>query len=120
MALRDVKEYYYKILAQKIEMQQNLKDYEQAFKDGYVTEDQLKEVKEDVAKIITNTDRIAYIIYRFELPKRKEKQSKYIKANKVLQDYFNDCGASEEAVFTENESALTHLRIELKKIKEKQ
>ena len=49
MAVKDVKEYYYKMLAQYLEMKADLADFEQALKDGFITEDQVVEAKEELA-----------------------------------------------------------------------
>ncbi len=58
MAVRDVRDYYYNLLNQYIEMKEDLADFEQAFKEGYITEDKLGEVKNQVSIIQTNFERI--------------------------------------------------------------
>ena len=51
MAIKDVKNYYYQMQAQYLEMKADLVDFEQALQDGFITEDQLEAAKEEVAKI---------------------------------------------------------------------
>ena len=119
MAVKDVREYYYNLLMQKIEMQQDLADFEQAFKDGYITEDKLAEAKEQVEIINANFNRIGYIMYLLELPNKASKQEKWKKQNKVLGQAFADRKADYEAIKHENYSALDHLRAELKRLTEK-
>ena len=116
MAVRDVKEYYYKLLVQSAEMKADLEDFEKALKAGYITEDKLNEVKEQVNIIQANFERIGYIIYLLELPNRASKQSKWKKQNSNLVEHFAEASANEEAIFAENKSALDHLRAELKKL----
>lgn len=114
MALRDVKEYYYTILGQYVETKADLADFEKALKDGHITEDQLEEVKANIEQLKINVDRIQYIMYLFELPKRKKKQEKFKQTNKILEDYFKGVGANLASIQAENETVLTHLRKELK------
>ena len=51
MALIDVKEYYYTMLNQYLEAKNDLKDFESALHDGYITEDRLVGVQEEVEKL---------------------------------------------------------------------
>ena len=76
MALRDVKNYYFKMLAQYMEMKSDLADFEQALKDGFITEEQLQTAFEEVNKVQQNYERLSYIIYLFNLPNRKSKRKK--------------------------------------------
>ena len=82
MAVRDVKEYYYKLLVQSAEMKADLEDFEKALKAGYITEDKLDEVKEQVNIIQANFERVGYIMYLLELPNRTSKQAKKIKISR--------------------------------------
>ena len=74
MAARDVKEYYFKLIAQKAELEADLADFEEAFKNGYITEDKLVEIKDTVDRIETNYQRVLYIAYLLELPNNKKKK----------------------------------------------
>ena len=116
MAVRDVKEYYYKLLVQSAEMKADLEDFEKALKAGYITEDKLDEVKAQVDTIQANFERIGYIMYLLELPNRDSKKVKFKKQNSKLINHFVEAKADEEAVFDENKSALDHLRAELRKL----
>lgn len=114
MALRDVKEYYYTMLGQYLESKEDLADFNIALKDGYITEDQLEDVKDDVEKLKMNLDRIQYIMYLFELPNRKKKQINAKHINKTLENYFIQNKIDLDSVKSENTSVLDHLRAELK------
>ena len=120
MALIDVKEYYYTMLNQYLEAKNDLKDFESALQDGYITEDRLVGVQEEVEKLKSNLDRIQYIMYLFELPKRKGKKAKFIAANEELEKYFTEHKVNLKSITDENTSTLTGLRAEIKKLKEEE
>ena len=52
MAKRDVQDYYYTMLNQYLEMKNDLKDFDEALKNGYITEDRLAEVQDEIAKVV--------------------------------------------------------------------
>ena len=118
MAVKDVKEYYYKMLAQYLEMKNDLADFEEALKNGFITEEKLAEVKDTVNSLELNYDRLTYIMYLLELPNRRSKHAKHNKANKKLVEAFKDRNADTNAVELENKSALDHFRKELKHLKD--
>ena len=45
MAIKDVKQYYYSMQAQYLEMKADLQDFEEALAAGYITEEQLNSLK---------------------------------------------------------------------------
>ena len=119
MAVKDVKEYYYKMLAQYLEMKNDLADFEEALKDGFITEDQMQAAIEEVNALQLNYDRLTYIMYLLELPNRKSKHARHNKANKKVVDALKDRKADIDSVELENKSALDHFRAELKKLRNK-
>jgi len=118
MALIDVKEYYLKMFQQYVELKNDMADFEQAFKDGHITEDKLVAVQDDLAQVKINCDRLAYIMFLIEAPRRKAKKEKYKKANSDLVKAFEELHADEQSVIDENTSLLKHLRAELTKLTE--
>jgi hypothetical protein len=118
MAVKDVKDYYFKMLAQYLEMKNDLADFEQALKDGFITEDQMQAALEEVNALQLNYDRLTYIMYLLELPNRRSKHERHNKANKKLVNAFKDRNADIAAVELENRSALDHFRKELKRLKD--
>ena len=118
MAIRDVKEYYFKMLGQYMEMKADMADFEQALRDGFITEDQLQAALEDVNRVQQNYERLTYIMYLLSLPNRKSKQPRYNKINKKLVDGFEARKATAEAVDVENRCALKAFREELKRLEE--
>ena len=61
MAVKDVKEYYYKMFAQYLEMKNDLADFEEALKNGFITEEKLAEVKDTVNSLELNYQRLLYV-----------------------------------------------------------
>ncbi len=118
MAIRDVKQYYYSQLMQYSEMKADLDDLEQALKDGLITEDKLSTIKENIAVIESNFNRIQYIMYLAEIPNRKSKKDAWKKANAEILEYLKSIGADNGAVDIENKSSLDIIRAEIKKIKQ--
>ena len=116
MAIKDVKRYYYNMLAQYLEMKADLKDFEQAVADGFITEDQLEAARDEVAKVEQNYDRLSYIMYLLEMPNRSEKKGAFKRREATLTEFFSTARADSESVKLENSSALTALREELKKL----
>ena len=117
MAVKDVKQYYYAMLAQYIEMKADLADFEQALADGFITEEQLEAIREDVLRVENNYERLSYIMYLLEMPNKKSKKVKYAKTNKKLLAFFDAADATQGIVEDENRDTLNHLRTELKKLK---
>jgi len=117
MAIKDVKNYYYQMQAQYLEMKADLADFEQALQDGFITEDQLEAGREEVLKIENNYDRLSYIMYLLEMPNRSTKKLGYAKTNKAVLNFLTSHEATETEVILENKSALEQLRKELNKLK---
>lgn len=113
MAALDVKKYFAKVQSQYLEMKADMSEFEQAFKDGHITEDQLDAAKEDILRIETNYQRLVYIMYLLELPNRASKHDKHNRMNKKLLNGLSKVGADEAGVLQENKSALDHFRAEL-------
>ena len=117
MAVLDVKKYYWQLMAQYEEMKQDLSDFTEALQNGFITEDKLAEVKDEVEHIKVNCDRVAFILYLLEKPNRRSKKAGYDKQNKKLLNELDKRNATDENVFAENKSALDHIRAELKKLR---
>jgi hypothetical protein len=118
MAVKDVKEYYYKMLAQYLEIKNDLADFEEALKNGFITEDQMQAAIEEVNALQLNYDRLTYIMYLLELPNRRSKHERHNKANKKVLNALKERKADTDSVELENKSALDHFRKELKRLKD--
>lgn len=119
MAVKDVKQYFYTMLSQYIEEKQNLADFEEALKDGLITEDQMREATETVASLETNYYRLAYIMYLLDMPNRKDKKAVYAKQYKNIADELERLGADLNTVKAENADALIHFKAALKNLSSK-
>ena len=116
MAVKDVKEYYFKLIAQKAELEAELADFEEALKNGFITEEQMQAAKDELIPYQINLDRLTYIMYLLELPNRKAKKAKFAKQNKKILDELGKRNADESSVIAENKSALDAFRKEVKEL----
>ena len=116
MAARDVKEYYFKLIAQKAELEADLADFEEALKNGFITEEQMQAAKDELIPYQINLDRLTYIMYLLELPNRKTKKAKFAKQNKKILNELEKRKADEQSVISENKSALDAFRKEVKEL----
>ena len=119
MAIKDVKEYYYNMLAQYLEEKQNLADFSEALKNGMITEEQMQDAMASVAGLEENYHRLAYVMYLFNMPNRAEKKQRYIRQHKPIVDEFKRLSADIDSVKEENMDALKHFKAALKALKEK-
>ena len=116
MAVNDVKEYYFKLIAQKAELEADLADFEEALKNGFITEEQMQAAKDELVPYQINLDRLTYIMYLLELPNRKTKKAKFAKQNKKILNELEKRKADEQSVIYENKSALDAFRKEVKEL----
>ena len=116
MAAKDVKEYYYKLIAQKAELEADLADFEEALKNGFITEEQMQAAKDELIPYQINLDRLTYIVYLLELPNRKAKKAKFANQNKKILNELEKRNADEQSVISENKSALDAFRKEVKEL----
>ena len=116
MAVKDVKEYYFKLIAQKAELEADLADFEEALKNGFITEEQIQAAKDELVPYQINLDRLTYIMYLLELPNRKAKKAKFAKQNKKILNELKKRNADEQSVISENKSALDAFRKEVKEL----
>ena len=116
MAAKDVKEYYFKLIAQKAELEADLADFEEALKNGFITEEQMQAAKDELIPYQINLDRLTYIVYLLELPNRKAKKAKFANQNKKILNELEKRNADEQSVIAENKSALDAFRKEVKEL----
>lgn len=119
MAIKDVRQYYYTMLAQYLEEKQNLADFEDALKDGLITEDQMQEALDTVACLETNYHRLAYIMFLLDMPNRSTKKANYLKQHKAILDELKALGSDIDAVKDENSDALIHFKAALAALNKK-
>lgn len=119
MAIRDVRQYFYTMLAQYLEEKQNLEDFAEALKDGLITEEQMQEAVATVAELENNYHRLAYIMYLFDMPNKASKKAAYVRQYSSIVEEFKRLGVDIESIKAENTDALVHFKAALKALKEK-
>ena len=118
MAVKDVRNYFYTMLVQYLEEKQNLADFEEALKEGCITQEQMQEALENVSNLESNYHRLAYIMYLLDMPNRESKKAGYVKQYKPILEELRRLGADIDSVKEENSDALIHFRAALKALKE--
>jgi hypothetical protein len=119
MAIKDVRNYFYTMLAQYIEEKQNLADFEEALKNGFITEEQMQEALETVADLENNYHRLVYIMYLLDMPNRKSKKAGYVRQYQTVLDELKRLGADIDSIKNENSDALIHFKAKLEALKNK-
>lgn len=102
MAVKDFKEYLITVQQQWLELKADLADFEQAFKDGFITEDKLEEVKNEVAQAEINYQRLIYVDYLLDLPSRRKKKYLQRQKNKARLAELKEQKADKDSVIAEN------------------
>lgn len=119
MAIKDVRNYFYTMLAQYIEEKQNLADFEEALKNGFITEEQMQEALETVTDLENNYHRLVYIMYLLDMPNRKSKKAGYVKQYQTVLDELKRLGADIDSIKNENSDALIHFKAKLESLRNK-
>jgi archaellum component FlaC len=117
MAVKDVRNYFYTMLMQYIEEKQNLADFEEALKEGHITEEQMQEAMETVRELETNYHRLAYVMYLLDMPNRDHKKAGYVKQHKTILEELERLGADIDSIKEENSDALIHFKAALESMK---
>jgi hypothetical protein len=117
MAKKDVQQYFFNMLGQYLEEKQNLADFEEALKEGHITQEQMQEALDNVASLETNYYRLVYIMYLLDMPNRGSKKVSYVKQHKAILDELKKLGADIDSVKEENSDALIHFKAALKSLR---
>ena len=117
MAIRDFNLYLANVQAQVLATKNDLADFEQGLKDGYVTEQQVEDLKAEYQRIDDNYQRLLYVGYLLELPKSKWRKKRFRKKHDDLEIYLDKANATEDKVIKENEIAMELIKNEIAKLK---
>ena len=118
MARKDVQQYFFNMLGQYLEEKQNLADFEEALKNGYITQEQMQEALDSVASLETNYHRLVYIMYLLDMPNRGSKKANYVRQHKAILNELKALSADVDSVKEENTDALIHFKATLRAMKE--
>lgn len=116
MAKRDVALYFLQVQSQYFEMVKLAKEMNEELKKGFVTQEQVESIQNEMNILKANYERIAYIMLLLNKPNRKSKKSKEESIYKEWYDYLK--GASKEAIMDENRDVLCDFKKFIKEIKD--
>ena len=117
MAIRDFNLYLANVQAQVLATKNDLADFEQGLKDGYVTEQQVEDLRAEYQRIDDNYQRLLYVGYLLELPKSKWRKKRFRRKHNDLEIYLDKANATEDKVIKENEVAMELIKNEIAKLK---
>lgn len=109
MAKRHVIDYYLQVQDLYFEMLNDAKDFDDALKDGFVTQEQVEQSQMMFDRIKDNYDRLSYIIVLLNQPNRKKKLARHQNQNKEVYNYLREVS---------QENSLFEMKDDLKKFKE--
>ena len=118
MAVRDVKEYYLAIEKSYFDTKKVADELNKELQAGNVTEEQAAQAMQLTQTILNNYNRLAYVMFLLNKPRRKSNQVRFNEANRTLKAYFSENGADSQAIDLENIDALKGLKQLLEQIKE--
>lgn len=117
MAIRDFNLYLANVQAQVLATKNDLADFEQGLKDGYVTEQQVEDLRAEYQRLDDNYQRLLYVGYLLELPKSKWRKKRFRRKHDDLEIYLDKANATEDKVIKENEIAMELIKNEIAKLK---
>lgn len=117
MAIRDFNLYLANVQAQVLATKNDLADFEQGLKDGYVTEQQVEDLRAEYQRMDDNYQRLLYVGYLLELPKSKWRKKRFRRKHDDLEIYLDQANATEDKVIKENEVAMELIKNEIAKLK---
>ena len=84
MAVKQIKEYFEQVANQYLEMQYEIKSFEEEAEKGLCDPDRVESLKECAKPIKENYMTLSYIMYLLNMPQRQSKQKAYEQRNKKL------------------------------------
>ena len=117
MAIRDFNLYLANVQAQVLATKNDLADFEQGLKDGYVTEQQVEDLRAEYQRMDDIYQRLLYVGYLLELPKSKWRKKRFRRKHDDLEIYLDKANATEDKVIKENEIATELIKNEIAKLK---
>ena len=110
MAKRDVVKYFKEQQEMFLDMVENVKAVDEAFKAGKIEESVANSLKEQINVMRQNYERIAYVMYLLNLPIKEANKEEYIDNNFTIEDYLKQKRADAYSVNKESKKALEELK----------
>lgn len=88
MAKKHVIDYYKQVQDLYFEMLDDVKDFDEALKGGFVTEEQVEQSQMMLNRTKDNYERLSYIILLLNQPVRNKKMKRHKNQNKKLYNHF--------------------------------
>lgn len=117
MARKDLILYYLQVQNQYFELIANLKDVEEAVKNGILEQSQADDMINEINIVKNNYERMSYEMFLLNKPNRKQKQFNEERQNKEWYNYLKN--SSKEAIINENNDVLCDFKKYVKELKEK-
>ena len=114
MSMKHVKGYFSQVAYQYFKMLKMLEGFEKELQEGKVEESQVATVRNMIEPMKANYDRLAYIIYLFNIPKDPKNRKNREEQWAILENYFDRIGADQKHVDLENADVLKNLKEYLK------
>lgn len=115
MAKKHVINYYKQVQDTYFEMLNDVADFDQAYKDGIISQEQFDNAQILLEKIKDNYERLSYILLLLNQPSKKEKLKKFKNQNKKVYSYLEN--VSQDKSISESEDALKELKELIRKEK---
>lgn len=116
MAIKDLKEYYDTVAEAYVEMLKEAKDFEKEYKQGHLTEEQLKQMQATISPLKENYERLSYVMLLLNKPRKTSKEKAFYKQNRMLYNYLKD--SSSDKVIQEDTDVLVTFRQLIKDLQE--
>jgi len=113
MAFIDVVKYCDDLSKQYERSIKMLEAVDKDYKNGNISEEQLKSIENSYNKIKENYSRVAYIMYLLNLPKSRRKKKKEMAKKPIIKEVFNMLGADDTAILKENEQVMDDIKSQL-------
>lgn len=110
MSLKHVRDYYKGIEKLYFELVSDLREMEQEFKEGNVTEEELNKLLIPVNNIKDNYLRLSYILHLFYQPNKEKKVPKYNNQHKDLINTFKENKITKEQELESSKYALDEFK----------
>lgn len=115
MAKKHVINYYKQVQDTYFEMLNDVADFDKAYKDGIISQEQFDNAQILLEKIKDNYERLSYILLLLNQPSKKEKLKKFKNQNKKVYSYLEN--VSQDKSISESEDALKELKELIRKEK---